>query len=75
LFPFGTATGRNAQAKSLYNAHASMRSFMKFHPEKIGLYDDYRSQEVGVGAARSGDARLAEGYLLTRQQYRRHLEP
>ena len=30
LFPFGTATGRNAQAKSLFNAHASMRSFMKF---------------------------------------------
>ena len=23
LFPFGTATGRNAQAKSLFNAHAS----------------------------------------------------
>ena len=30
LFPFATATSRNAQAKSLYNAHASMRSFMKF---------------------------------------------
>ena len=30
LFPFGTATGRNAQAKSLFNAHARMRSFMKF---------------------------------------------
>ena len=33
LFPFGTATGRNAQAKSLFNAHACMRSFMKF-PER-----------------------------------------
>ena len=32
LFPFGTATGRNAQAKSLFNAHASMRSFMRFPP-------------------------------------------
>ena len=30
LFPFCTATGRNAHAKSLYNAHASMRSFMVF---------------------------------------------
>ena len=30
LFPFATATGRNAQAKSLFNAHASMRSFMLF---------------------------------------------
>ena len=28
LFPFCTATGRNAHAKSLYNAHAGMRSFM-----------------------------------------------
>ena len=32
LFPFGTATGRNAQAKSLFNTHASMRSLMKFRP-------------------------------------------
>ena len=32
LFPFGTATGRNAQAKSLFNVHAGMRSFMKFPP-------------------------------------------
>jgi hypothetical protein len=30
LFPFCTATGRNAHAKSLYNAHAGMRSFMVF---------------------------------------------
>ena len=63
LFPFGTATGRNAQAKSLYNAHASMRSFMKFPPDKIGLYLDWRTQEVGIAAARSGDAQLAEDYL------------
>ena len=62
LFPFGTATGRNAQAKSLYNAHASMRSFMKFPAEKIGLYLDWRTQEVGIAAARSGDAALAEDY-------------
>ena len=47
LFPFGTATGRNAQAKSLFNAHASMRSFMKFPADKIGLYLDWRTQEVG----------------------------
>ena len=63
LFPFGTATGRNAQAKSLFNAHASMRSFMKFPPDKIGLYLDWRTQEVGIAAARSGDAALAEDYL------------
>jgi len=63
LFPFATATSRNAQAKSLYNAHASMRSFMKFLPHKIALYLDWRTQEVGVAAARSGDERLAEDYL------------
>ena len=63
LFPFATATSRNAQAKSLYNAHASMRSFMKFPAHKIGLYLDWRTQEVGVAAARSGDERLAEDYL------------
>ena len=63
LFPFGTATGRNAQAKSLFNAHASMRSFMRFPADKIGLYLDWRTQEVGVAAARSGDEALADDYL------------
>lgn len=63
LFPFGTATGRNAQCKSLYNAHASMRSLMMFPTDKIGLYLDWRTQEVGIAAARSGDAQLAEDYL------------
>jgi hypothetical protein len=38
LFPFGTATGRNAHAKSLYNAHASMRSFMVFSHNSVGCY-------------------------------------
>jgi len=38
LFPFCTATGRNAHAKSLYNVHAGMRSFMVFPENKIGVY-------------------------------------
>jgi hypothetical protein len=63
LFPFATATGRNAQAKSLFNVHASMRSFMRFAEDKIGLYLDWRTQEVGIAAARSGDAMLAQDYL------------
>ncbi len=63
LFPFGTATGRNAQAKSLFNTHAGLRSFMTFSPRKIGLYLDWRTQEVGVAAARSGDQALARAYL------------
>jgi hypothetical protein len=63
LFPFGTATGRNAHSKSPYNAHAGMRSFMVFPPGTIGFYLDWRSQEVGVAAAWSGDQTLIDDYL------------
>jgi hypothetical protein len=62
LFPFGTASGRNAHAKSPYNAHAGMRSFMVFPPDAIGFYLDWRSQEVGVAAARSQDPDLLADY-------------
>jgi len=62
LFPFGTATGRNAHCRSLYNAHAGMRSFMMFPPDKIGVYLDWRTQEVAVAAALSGDQVLIEAY-------------
>jgi DNA polymerase I len=63
LFPFCTTSGRNAHSKSLYNAHAGMRSFMVFPPNKIGVYLDWRSQEVGVAAARSQDRKLITDYL------------
>jgi DNA polymerase-1 len=62
LFPFCTATGRNAHSKSLYNAHASMRSFMVFPPDKIAVYLDWRTQEVGIAAALSGDQPLINAY-------------
>jgi hypothetical protein len=62
LFPLGTATGRNAHAKSVYNAHAGMRSFMLFDPHVTGFYLDWRSQEVAVAAARFKD-------LVLRQEY------
>ena len=62
LFPFCTATGRNAHAKSLFNAHASMRSFMVFPHDTIGVYLDWRTQEVGIAAARSGDEVLMADY-------------
>jgi DNA polymerase-1 len=65
LFPFGTATGRNAHSKSLYNLHAGVRSFMVFNPEKIGLYLDWRTQEVGVAAALSGDEALMASYAAS----------
>jgi DNA polymerase-1 len=62
LFPFGTATGRNAHSKSLYNLHAGVRSFMVFPPDRIGLYLDWRTQEVGIAAARSDDDELKAAY-------------
>lgn len=62
LFPFGTATGRNAHAKSLFNAHASVRSFMVFSEDTIGVYLDWRTQEVGIAAALSGDRALMDDY-------------
>jgi DNA polymerase-1 len=62
LFPFCTATGRNAHAKSLFNAHAAMRSFMVFPSDVIGVYLDWRTQEVGVVAALSGDQALMDDY-------------
>ena len=62
LFPFGTATGRNAHRKSLYNAHAGLRGFMLFSPDVIGCYLDWRTQEVGIAAAESGDDALKRAY-------------
>jgi DNA polymerase I len=62
LFPFCTTTGRNAHARSLFNAHASMRSFMVFPEDTIGVYLDWRTQEVGIAAGRSGDQALMDNY-------------
>jgi DNA polymerase-1 len=62
LFPFGTATGRNAHTRSLYNLHHDLRSFMVFPSDKIGLYLDWRTREVGIAAALSGDAGLRAAY-------------
>jgi DNA polymerase-1 len=62
LFSFGTATGRNAHRKSLYNAHAGMRGFMVFPPDRIGVYLDWRTQEVAVAAALSNDPALLKAY-------------
>jgi DNA polymerase I len=65
IFPFGaTTTGRNAHSKSLYNNHACMRSFMVFPPDTIGVYLDWRTQEVGIAAALSGDQALMDAYRV-----------
>jgi len=62
LFPFATGTGRNAHAKSPFNAHAGVRSFMVFPPDAVGAYLDWRTQEVGIAAVLSGDQALTEDY-------------
>jgi DNA polymerase-1 len=62
LFPFCTATGRNAHAKSPFNAHAGLRSFMLFSPDTIGAYLDWNTQEVGIAAAASDDTALKAAY-------------
>jgi hypothetical protein len=63
LFPFGTASGRNAHAKSIFNAHAGMRSLIVFSTDKIGTYLDWRTQEVGIAANESGDENLKRDYM------------
>jgi DNA polymerase-1 len=62
LFPFGTATGRNAHAKSIFNAHAGMRSLIVYPSNTIGVYLDWKTQEVGCAAALSGDQTLMDDY-------------
>jgi DNA polymerase-1 len=62
LFPLGTKSGRNAHAKSLFNAHAGMRSFIIFPEGVTAVYCDWRTQEVGVAAARSEDRALMAAY-------------
>jgi len=62
LFPFGTSTGRNAHRRSPFNAHAAVRSFMVFQPDTIGAYLDWRTQEIAVAAALSGDTALMNAY-------------
>ena len=64
LFPFCTATGRNAHARSLFNAHAGMRSFMVAPPDTTLVYLDWRTQEVGIAAAHSGDQQLKDDYSV-----------
>jgi hypothetical protein len=62
LFPYGTATGRNAHARSPFNAHAGVRGFIKYPTDSVGAYLDWRTQEVGVAAALSGDEALVAAY-------------
>src|SRR5262249_468746 len=61
--PFRTATGRNAHTRSTYNAHAGVRGFMVFPHDTIGVYLDWRTQEIAIAAALSDDTALKDAYL------------
>jgi DNA polymerase I len=63
LFPLGAATGRNAHARSPYNASAGMRGFMVCPEGSIISYLDWRSQEVGIAAVLSNDGALKVDYV------------
>jgi len=63
LFPLATASGRNAHAKSIFNAHAGMRSLIVSQLDKIVAYLDWRTQEVGIAAVESGDENLKRDYM------------
>jgi hypothetical protein len=63
LFPFGTRTGRNAHRRSLYNAHAGLRSFLIPPAGKRLVSLDYRTQEVGIAAVFFDDGNLRNDYL------------
>src|SRR5262249_32698483 len=62
LFPFGADSGRNAHAKSPFNTSAGMRGLILTPEGSILSYLDWRTQEVGVAAALSGDQALADAY-------------
>jgi DNA polymerase I len=62
LLPFATATGRNGHSKSIFNTHAGMYPFIRFPKDRIGVNLDWRTQEVGIAASRSGDKALIEAY-------------
>ena len=67
LFPFGTATGRNAHARSPYNAHAGMRSFMR-----VSARHDRRLPRLANAGGRRRRRRVrrrrAEGRLSRRRR-------
>lgn len=60
LWPFTTATGRNApsNAKFIFGASAWWRGLVKPEEGRAIAYVDYSAQEVGIAAALSGDLEL-----------------
>jgi DNA polymerase I len=64
LFPLGSKTGRNqpSTAKFIFGPAVWLRGLIKPAPGYGLAYLDWKSQEIGIAAALSGDARLWEAY-------------
>jgi DNA polymerase-1 len=64
LSAFGSATGRNqpSNAKAIFGPSVWLRGLIKPEPETALAYIDWSSQEFGIAAALSGDARMMEAY-------------
>ncbi len=60
LHMYGIKTGRTNQSTSRYpfNCAKPMRNIIKADPDKIGIYFDYRNQEIAIAAYLSGDPQL-----------------
>jgi hypothetical protein len=62
LYAFGTITGRNAPRRFPFAPSISTRSFIRAFPGRALAYLDYTGQEIGLGAAYSGDRRMQHSY-------------
>ncbi len=64
LNPFGSATGRNQPGSSayLFGPAKWIRGFARPAPGSALVYLDWKSQEIGIGGALSGDPAMMEDF-------------
>ena len=64
LSPFRSVTGRNqpSNSKSIFGPARWMRGLIRPPPGTGVAYVDFTSQEIAIGAALSGDERMADAY-------------
>jgi hypothetical protein len=62
LYPFGTVTGRNAPRRFPFAPATWTRSLIRPFPGRAIAYCDYSGQELGLGAAYSGDRNMWDAY-------------
>ncbi|MCP4978902.1 MAG: hypothetical protein GY935_00235 [Gammaproteobacteria bacterium] len=64
LMPFGSRTGRNqpSNSKSIFGASRWIRGLIKPGVARFVAYIDWKSQEIAIAAALSGDVNLWKAY-------------